>query len=339
MRSIHLAWFAAVLAAAACSDRAPVAYGNANAVIVIAMDSVWETVGDRFHAALEPRIFAVRDERTFDVTHVSPAEPEWRTLRQWKQVIVIGKADDAWVSPALDRDALPNGTAPALAEKGDIWARGQLVTAVVLPPDAGPEAVIDVIPELHRRLDSRFRQYTLERMFASGPNTALRDSLRARAGFGLLVPQVYDVTWGERAIRFLNDQAVSPQIIRSIVVTWRPGADSSLDAEKLFAWRDSVVAEHYTEPQVTNRDRIESRTLDAYPAGSFEVVGIWSSPPGQFPAAGPFIGRVIVCPEQDRTYFIDAWLYAPAKGKYEYMLQFETILDTFECAGSPASAE
>lgn len=339
MRSIHLAWLVAVLAAAACGDRAPVAYGNANAVIVIAPDSVWDAVGDTFLAALEPRIFAVRDERTFDVTHVSPAEPEWRTLRQWKQVMVIGNPEDAWVSPALARNELPDGPGPSLAERSDVWARGQLVTAIVLPAGSGPEGVIDVLPELHRRLDARFRQYALERMFASGPNVALRDSLREHAGFALVLPHVYRVLGEERSIRFLNDQAVAPQIIRSVLVTWRSGAETSLSAENVLAWRDSVAAVHYSEPQVTERERIESRTLEDYAPGSFEVQGVWSSAPGQWPAAGPFVDRVIVCPEQDRTYLIDAWLYAPAKGKYEYMLQLETILDTFECGGSPAPAE
>ena len=41
-------------------------------------------------------------------------------------------------------------------------------------------------------------------------------------------------------------------------------------------------------------------------------------------------GRVS-CPEQDRTYLLDAWLYIPGRSKYEYVLQLETILDTFVC--------
>ncbi len=36
------------------------------------------------------------------------------------------------------------------------------------------------------------------------------------------------------------------------------------------------------------------------------------------------------CPT--RTYFIDAWLYAPNEPKYEYMLQLQEILGSFRCA-------
>ena len=41
--------------------------------------------------------------------------------------------------------------------------------------------------------------------------------------------------------------------------------------------------------------------------------------------------RAIVCEDQDRMYLLDAWLYAPGKEKYEYMIQLETILDSFSC--------
>jgi hypothetical protein len=33
-------------------------------------------------------------------------------------------------------------------------------------------------------------------------------------------------------------------------------------------------------------------------------------------------------------YLLDAWLYAPGKQKYEYMIQLQTILDTFRCGPS-----
>ena len=42
----------------------------------------------------------------------------------------------------------------------------------------------------------------------------------------------------------------------------------------------------------------------------------------------------VPCPEQDRHYLVDAWLYAPGKDKYEYVLQLETILGTFRCRGA-----
>ena len=38
--------------------------------------------------------------------------------------------------------------------------------------------------------------------------------------------------------------------------------------------------------------------------------------------------------QQDRMYLLDAWLYAPGKEKYEYMIQLQTILGSFRCGAS-----
>ena len=62
---------------------------------------------------------------------------------------------------------------------------------------------------------------------------------------------------------------------------------------------------------------------------ALEVTGIWQDESGGFPAAGPFSVWLIDCPT--RTYFIDAWLYAPNKPKYEYILQLQEILGSFRC--------
>jgi hypothetical protein len=46
----------------------------------------------------------------------------------------------------------------------------------------------------------------------------------------------------------------------------------------------------------------------------------------------------VPCPAQDKTYFIDAWLFAPGKKKYEYMIQLQTILNSFRCGSAAAAA-
>ena len=46
----------------------------------------------------------------------------------------------------------------------------------------------------------------------------------------------------------------------------------------------------------------------------------------------------VACPAQDRLYFLDSWLYAPGKDKWEYIIQLETILQTFRC-GTNADRE
>lgn len=319
---------------AGCSDVAPSAWGNANSVIVLASDSLWAEVGDTVHAALEPRIFTVRDERTFEVTHVAPGAPAWNDLKRFKQILVLGSLADPWVAELLDREAVP-ASRPAVVERKDVWARGQTVTVVVLPEQGAAEAVVQVLPELHELLDSRFRQYAIQRMFTSGAAEGFRDTLRATAGFGLLLPNVYRRTVADSLYIFRNDQALGEQLDRTVLVTWRSGTPDTLTAEALLEWRDALERPDMGE-QVTRRERLDVERIEVPGGYGIQVRGAWSTPPGEFPAGGPFVDRMIVCPEQNRTYLIDAWLYVPRKGKYEYIIQLETILDSFECGG-PAS--
>lgn len=330
MRSITIACAAAiVLGMTACNARSPVAYGDANAIIVLADDSLWAAVGDSMHSVMEPQVFTVRNERMFELTHVSPADPAWAKLREWKQVLVIGRADDPWVADVTNGAVVSD--LPAIYEKADIWARGQRVTAVILPDEEVERAVIDLLPELHEFFASRFRQGVLERMFVSGANTARRDSLRAHAGFAILLPNVYTYSRLGEAHRFLNaNRAAGDRVDRSIVVMRRNGA-TPLTADQLRAWRDSLGTHAYEWGQMVDRNQMRSRALESYADGSIEVQGVWLGTDPTFPMAGPFLSRAIVCPTQNRTYLIDAFLYAPARDKYEYILQLQTILDSFEC--------
>lgn len=333
-RFLALGISAFAIALGGCTDRAPTAYGEANSIIVAVPDSLWAQVEDTVRTVLEPTIFTVRDERAFHVTQISPYAPEWGDLRKFRRILLIGRASDPWVEPALDETpSTPNGRA-ALVEHDAIWAGGQSVAAVVLPETGDlAGAITSILPRLHEQVDTDFRRFARARMFASGPDTALADSLRRRAGFSLMVPNVY--AWSEldsATFRFLNTFPDASELIRSVVVTWRTGAADTLDADAALAWRDSLAGQYYEYfDQVTMRDRVETRRPTDSPGRSLEVAGIWSSAESDWPAAGPFISRVVSCPSRNRTYLLDAWLYAPGKDKYEYLIHLRTILDSFEC--------
>ncbi|MBI4410310.1 MAG: DUF4837 family protein [Gemmatimonadetes bacterium] len=335
MRSRYWALAAALPALAAGCDagRPPVAYGEPTSIIAAAADSLWAVVGDSVHSALEPIVFTVREERTFDLTHAAPRASEWKRLREFKRLLVIGTRDDAWVAPVLG--AAVGGaprSLPALVEAADVWANRQEAVAIVLSRPGAEEEVYALLPELRRRLDADYRQYVLERMYTSGRDEALADSLTRLAGFSLLLPNVY--AWSRRDSIFLFTNTYREgQLLRAIIVTWRPSAAAPLSAESALAWRDEVSARHYELRQTTQREPLHIQAVAVGGGQGIEVRGIWSSS-GSFPAAGPFLDRLLVCPAQGRMYFLDAWLYAPGKKKYEYLIQLETLLDTFRCGGT-----
>jgi hypothetical protein len=330
MKSARITVLLAAAALLGCNGSQQ-AMGTTSSIIVLAPDSVWAAIGDSVLTALEPRIFTVRDERTFDVTHISPQDPRWAELRRFRQVLAIGGAQDGWVEPALRR-AGDDAQVPGVVQVRNVWARNQLVTAVVLPPGSGPEAALQQVPGASALIDSTFRQQAVERMYTSRPDTALRDSLLRTEGFGILLPNVYrELTRGRQVHLFQNSTQIGGDLVRSILVTWRegllePSPQAALD------WREEVGASEYRPPQQTPRERTEGQVLDVNGRPAAEVQGIWDGTDPTWPMSGPFITRMVQCPAQNRTYLVDGWLYSPGRAKYEYMIHVQTILNTFQCS-------
>jgi hypothetical protein len=330
MKLVRLACFAAALLLPACRNL-PQGMGSLSGVIVIAPDSVWAAVGDSVLAALEPRIFTVRDERTFEVTHVSPFDPAWQDLRRFRQVITIGAAADSWVEPAVGRSRDGAGEAgPVRAE--NVWARNQEVWAVVVPPNAPADAALPQIGRVAQSLDSVFRAGALQRMYLSRPDTTLRDSLRQHRGFGILIPNVYHaLTREDHVSMFQSSTQVGGTLVRSVLILSEEGL-LPLSPETVVDWRARAAAELYRPPHETLRERLTAQTLTVNGSPAFEVQGIWDVADPGWPMSGAFMARVIHCPAQNRSHLVDTWVYAPGRPKYEYMIQLQTILNTFECA-------
>jgi hypothetical protein len=310
------------------------AWGDYNAVIVVAPQAWWPSIRDSIRTVLAPSIVTVREEHTFRVTMQDPTEPDWNRLRLFREEIVIGDTADSWVQDAmatLDRDV--EIEVPGILETSDVWARNQNVILLLIDGDGDvPSQVLPRLPTIHGMLLDRFLAEAEIRMFTSGRDTALADSLQDLAGFSLLLPEVYQ--WGRQdsLYVFRNDNPSPSELIRQFAVTWRTPAPGSFDADSLLDWRRSISDESYAYPQVADRDSIRTSFPEARGAEIFEIRGTWRNPPGTaWPAAGPFILWRVMCPSQDRMYLVDAWLYAPGKDKWEYMLQLETILGSFRC--------
>jgi hypothetical protein len=90
------------------------------------------------------------------------------------------------------------------------------------------------------------------------------------------------------------------------------------------------------QPQVVQPEPLERRRVRLGELDIFEVQGAWNAVYDGVPMGGAFITRKIACPELDRTYLADAWLYAPSREKYEYMIQLDILLNTFRCGRDAA---
>lgn len=326
-----LAVLAPVLGVSACD--LPPAQGDVNAFIVGASPDLWEQVQDVFLAAMEPTIQTVRNEQPFRITQQDPSDlASWGVLREFRQVLVLGVQGDPWIDEALSEVNEPVPSPPAILQAGNTWARGQQVSVLLLPPSGQVEAVREMAPRLHDLLDGQFRRYATNRMFVSGEDTALEDSLADNVGFSLRLPEVYRYATQDSVFRFRNDSPSPAELIREVVVTWEsPVPDSLPGVEELVSWREGLTQTYYVDPQVVDTTLATYRNIAVNDLSGVEYQAVWVSPPGIWPGGGPFITRVLACPAEDRLYFVDAWLYAPGRDKYEYMIQLQTLLDSFRC--------
>ena len=316
--------------AVACDTRG-LSYGDPNSIIAVMSPDVWQEVSDDVYGALEQTIVTVRDEKTFTVTYQEPYGEHWPNLRRFQQMLLVGTLSDPWVQEALE-EGEQEITEPGLYRIRDVWSLDQSVSLVIVPERGAAATLEEQLPAIRARLDEEYRAYARDRMYLSGVDSALADTLATEAGFSLLLPDVYRWIRTDSSYVFRNDNPDPSELIRQIGVQWRSPAPASLDVEGLLAWRADLAATHYTEPQafVAEGMVVDTVSFDGHTA--LEVRAQWRNPPDRgWPAGGPLITRAVTCDGQDRTYLLDAWLYAPGHEKYEYMIQLETLLDTFEC--------
>lgn len=328
-RTTNLSAAAVLLVLGACAEEQG-AYGDASSIVTAVPTEVWTEVQDSVYGALEPTIYTVRDEKMFTVTHVDPRDgATWGDLMRFRQLLVVGPADADWVAPVIDA-ARERDRDGSVVQAFDVWARGQTVTAVVTGPDVR-QGFLDALGPLHDLYDRQYRELAEARMFVSGRDSALADTLMNRAGFSFLLPTVYDWNTRDSVYVFRNDNPDPSELIRQVAVTWASPIPQGMEGEDFLAWRQELADQHYADEQIAVLDNVQGGRFTYDGLDAYQIRAVWQSPPGAWPAGGPFMLRAVACPAQDRMYLLDAWLYAPGKEKYQYMIQLENILDSFTC--------
>ena len=321
----------ALLSIGACNEKG-LSYGDPNSIIAVMPAAQWDDVSQDVYDALEQTIATVRAEKTFTVTYQEPMTEFWGRLRRFRQMFVVGTRSDPWVQEVLDEARDPI-TENGIHQVYNVWSNGQTITLILLDEGWGASELLPRLTEVNELLDGQYRAYAQNRMYYSGVDSALADTLRTQAGFVMYLPHVYRWQQSDSAYLFRNDNPDPSELIRQVTVTWLTPAPGRLDTEGILAWRASLVDQYYSEPQDIVLEGMTERSFTFEGHDAYQLRTLWKNPPERnWPAGGPLITRTVTCDNQDRTYLLDAWLYAPGKEKYEYMIQLETLLDSFRCA-------
>ena len=330
LNRLRIAAVALACLASACGR--PAALGEADSLIVVADPALWAELEEETYEAIETTLFTIRDEKQFYITYVAPDSDELDQLLLWKQVVVFGVPGDPLleqVSEAAGRELSP----PEIFQVPNVWAGGQAVTAVVLRPGAEADSWREALPELHELLDRQFRLWALSRMWVSGEDSVLADSLDRRLGFRMRVPAVYGHQFREDDLVVIrNDNPDPSDLIRSILVQRRPRLENPT-AESIFEWRAGIDSLQYSVPQSFEPASGPGRQIEVDGARGLEVRGAWRDE-SDYPAGGPFFARALTGP--DATYFSAAWRYSPnpRRSKWQYIMQMEEILGSFSCSSN-----
>ncbi|MXX56208.1 MAG: hypothetical protein F4Z44_10580, partial [Gemmatimonadetes bacterium] len=188
-------------------------------------------------------------------------------------MLLIGSADDPWMAEALEAGPGPDPRDPRkIFQLYDVWAIGQLVTVLLLAPGSEPEEAEAHVDDLLALLDGQYRDYVHARMFVSGLDSLLADTLRATGGFALELPVIYRWSREDSVFIFRNDNPDPSELIREVAVTWRsPIAETPTDGDMLD-WRLSLSREYYTDEQLVTEDVEPGRAVDD---AAYEIHGIW----------------------------------------------------------------
>jgi hypothetical protein len=351
-RILPLVALVAVGLAAAC-QKGP-AFGSDNAIIAVIDPDLDPAVEARVREALERDVYTTRSERVFEVTVTTPAT--LGDFRKWGRIVVIESLPDAELVPDLVGDA----EGEVFARVEDEWARNQTIWMIAAPGAEATAALVDArIDSVYRDLHEGWVDHQMERMWASGADSATAERMLEELGFSLVVPEVYRPGSASAPPDTRTWYNEDPR--RIVSLHWEPAA-GGLSPERVLEARrswgrllfegdeiegglpgDSATADDSAgrSPAATGDSapdsvavdvpplQVSSTTLGGPPA--VRLQGTWRNPSDL--TGGLFLTYGVIC--GDRLVLLDGNLYAPERDKYAFLLQFERIFETFRCAAEP----
>ena len=270
------------------------------------------------------------DERVFTVVHQEPNGEGWEERSLAPLLVLIGTLQDPWIQEAVSEAEQPPHE-PGLSRVLDLWAERQVANVLVVPETGEDQDLEEHLAGIYAQLHADFRALVRTELYASGADSELADTLWENEGFGILVPNSYEWSRTDSTFLFWPDGEGASEIEQRVAVTWMSPAPPSLELDEVLAWRERTAREHYDTPQeVTGRVTAERLAFAGYVA--LEVRGQWTRRAESGDRQeGSLLTRVAVCEGQNRAYLLDSWLYSPGAETYEYVVQLETILDSFRC--------
>ncbi|MBN2564223.1 MAG: DUF4837 family protein, partial [Candidatus Eisenbacteria bacterium] len=269
------------------------------------------------------------DEPLFEPTLAIPKSA--RDSRNIRHIMLVG----TWNEPdlvGLVRQAFPSlgpDDPVTLRMTEDVWAKGQLVGAIVGRTEA------DVLAFVSERGDQAARDFAraavlrlARRLRNDGDASGMTAALEERFGWSIAPPTGYDFFTTNEAERFVFFRRVRPD--RSVFVYWEEGQPDAITEELAIAWREELARRYYDGDTVERRRPLDVQRVDFLGRDAIRISGWWGN--RELVGGGTFRSYCFYEPTQDRTYMIDTSLFAPGFDKISLMRNLDAIAHTFSSA-------
>lgn len=296
----------------------PESLGSINSLAVVMDTELWEgSVGDkvREHFAA-PIVGLTWNEPVFSLDHM-PKQVFTTTTRHRRAVLFV------------DLDTLN-----VAHIKTDLYATPQKVGVI---KGRSVEELMANLDEAASTMIASFKEMELKETQKRFLRSLNKDSIMEdKFGVSLRLPSLYNVDKQEdNFVWIARDIQKGSMNIIAYDIPWDSFTNDTTFVSDFVRMRDSIGKKYIPGPDLPNKITYMT-TEDAFAPHVFaaeidqkktiEVRSIWDME--NYPMAGPFLTYIIDDKENDRKLVLEAFCFAPATNKRDYMFELEAILRT-----------
>jgi len=331
MRRLGLFLFLLVAAGCGPEKRVP-AVGPGSEIVVLSAERS-SALGKRVAEILSREVRVVQLEPTFDVVESDVAD--WSFYKTRKLLFAVGTREDPELASFLRKETgVPTRSAvPGLWIVTEPFSAGQVLFVLSGEAEAVRGVLRDRADELLQVVEDAAVTLMLTNLFRAGEIPGARADMLTAWGWGVRVPPDWKVDQEHAQQRFVRVWRDAP--VEQLFVSWEPGRVERTPEEWIA--RRSELVESFYDGDVVVTERSEGSAGET-PWGKPGTIlaGLWENE--RYVIGGPFRSWAFWCPEDDRTYLVDACVYAPDRPKRPLLRTLEAVARTFRCGCVPGPA-
>ena len=292
----------------------PESTGKINELVVVMSQSLWEgDAGATFKKHFEKEVEGLpQREPSFTLVHIRP-QAFTSIFMSHRNLIVV--ETDTMNSVQMARN---------------VYARNQYVAQI---KGSSEEELVLGIKKTCKDIRNKFQKEELRRLQAANQKASLASfmaQMKKDYGLEIIIPKDFRLNVEGENFFWLNRE--KPFATEGLLIHFTPAYNDMTMMADILNRRDSVCkiyVEGELEDTYMQIERIFDPEMNPFEINgtlAVETRGLWRME-NDF-LGGPFMSYTILDEENDRAVTIDAFVFAPAKDKRNYMTQLEAIVSS-----------